>query len=185
MIIQRNATVKSNLWPLRIFSTIGRISSHSISSSRDEILSFQFGLQLLIQQLMTNQSCNMVKAILQIYMYILGILMANSFGYYKFPNSSMTKTENATAIIIIQSVIESTLEKANHRFQFREWDETFLSCTKNNNRAKDTKNAIFIALLEILYEKMLFLRATVDIKQLIHNKHRKCHCLGMNKAFAE
>ena len=76
--------------------------------------------------------------------------MANSFEFtINFLNSSMTKTENATAMIIIQSVIESTLVESKPPISIPvNGIETLASCTKNNNRAKDTKNAIFIALFE-------------------------------------
>ena len=66
-----------------------------------------------------------------------------------FRNSSITKTENATAIIIPQSLNARTLvDNKPPISKFVNGIEKLASWTKNNSRPKETKNAILIALLE-------------------------------------
>lgn len=66
-----------------------------------------------------------------------------------FLNSSIIRTENDTATIISQSLVERTLVDNNPPISMPIIGMLMLaSCTKNSNNPKDTKKAILIALLE-------------------------------------
>lgn len=59
-----------------------------------------------------------------------------------FLNSSITKTEKATEIIIIQSPVESTFVERRLPISMEvSGIETSANWTKNNNRANEHKNA--------------------------------------------
>ena len=66
-----------------------------------------------------------------------------------FLNSSITRTEKDTAIIISQSLLDSTLVDSNPPISIPIIGMlTLANCTKKSNSPKDAKKAIFIALFE-------------------------------------
>ena len=76
--------------------------------------------------------------------------MAKSLEFtINFLNSSIIRTENDTATIINQSLVESTFVVNNPPISIPINGILMLaSCTKNSNNPKDTKKAILIALFE-------------------------------------
>ena len=76
--------------------------------------------------------------------------MAKSLEFtINFLNSSITRTEKDTAIIINQSLLESTLVDSNPPISIPIIGIlTSANCTKKSNSPKDAKKAILIALFE-------------------------------------